>query len=102
MAHAVNEVILAALKLNSDPVDALIALHPEESVTLAQPRLLHVFGEESVTWLTEGDKFRLHRNGKKIMDITDHDTFNSKTIISSAGKACRLTRQEAMFLLSLE
>jgi bacterial leucyl aminopeptidase len=45
--HVVDKVILAALKTHSDPVAALIALQPEVASSLAEPRLLHIYGDES-------------------------------------------------------
>src|SRR4051794_7984232 len=63
--HVVDEAILTALKTYSDPVDALISLQPEAAGELAQPRLLHVFGDKKPKWMTEGDKLRLRRAGRK-------------------------------------
>jgi len=87
--HVVDDAILAALKKYDDPVDALLFLQPESAAALAKPRLLHVFGEEKPQWLTEGDKMRLRRAGKKFMDVTDHEDFYSQQVdASTAGKAC--------------
>ena len=87
--HTVDEAILVALGTYADPVDALLCLQPESAASLAEPRLLHVFGQEKPEWLTEGDKLRLRRAGKKFMDITDHEDFCLQQVdASSAGKAC--------------
>lgn len=67
--------IHTALELHDDPVDALIYLQPDKAAQLAEPRLLHVFGEAEPQWMTDGDKLRLHRQGKKFADITDHYEF---------------------------
>jgi len=85
--HVVDKAILAALKTHSDPVDALVSLQHESSTDLAQPRLLHVFGDQEPKWMTEGDKLRLHRRGKKFVDITDHEDFYTQQIEMMSGKA---------------
>jgi leucyl aminopeptidase len=54
---------------------------------LAQPRLLHVFGEPAAKWMTEGDKLRLKRQGKKFADITDHQEFYGQDLSAMAGEA---------------
>ncbi|PYI09916.1 peptidase family M28 [Aspergillus sclerotiicarbonarius CBS 121057] len=73
--HEVDDAILSALNTHSDPVAALVSLRPEQAAFLAEPRLLHVRGEEKPEWMTEGDKIRLRRRGQKFMDITDHQEF---------------------------
>lgn len=85
--HVVDPAILAALEAHKDPVDAWIALHPEVSETLSQPRLLHVSGDKDAQWLTEGDKLRLRRKGRKFVDITDHHEFYAQQVGTMAGKA---------------
>ncbi|TGJ79443.1 hypothetical protein E0Z10_g9319 [Xylaria hypoxylon] len=70
--HVVYDAILAALDAHSDPVDALVSLRPELADELAEPRLLHVFGQDTPRWRTEGDKLRLRRKGHKFKDITDY------------------------------
>lgn len=85
--HAIDKAVLAALKIHSDPVDALLSLQPERAAELAQPRLLHVIGEESAEWMTEGDKLRLRRQGKKFVDITDYEELYAQQVDSFAGKA---------------
>ena len=67
--------ITAALKMHPDPVDALLSLDPDRAGLLAESRLLHVIGESEPRWWTEGDKLRLWRQGKKFMDITEHEDF---------------------------
>jgi leucyl aminopeptidase len=85
--HAVDNAVLAALKTHSDPVAALLSLQPESAAELAQPRLLHVIGEQAPEWMTEGDKLRLRRQGKKFLDITDHEEFYAQQLDTLAGKA---------------
>lgn len=89
-AHVVdNDAVWRALNEHPDPVDALVALQPELAAQLAEPRLLHVFGQqESPVWMTEGDKLRLRRKHQKFMDITDHeDTYDHTKAKPTAGKA---------------
>jgi len=100
--HVVDEAILTALKTHSDPVAALVALRPEAAASLAEPRLLRVNGEQKPEWMTEGDKLRLRRRGKKFVDITDHRDFYAQQIDASAGKACeRLFNPVEMLLFTL-
>lgn len=83
--HVTEEAIHAAIETYPDPVDALIALHPEAAPGLSAPKLIQVVGEEAA-WMTEGDKLRLRRSGKKFMDITDyHELYES--IDTATGKA---------------
>ena len=83
-----NDAISTALKKYPDPVAALVSLQPDSTVELAQPRLLQVFGEQKPQWMTEGDKLRLRRRGRKFMDITDHRRFDEQQVDASwAGKA---------------
>lgn len=88
LEHAVDNAILAALEVHSDPVAALISLDPENELLLAEPCLLRVLDDDSEPqWMTEGDKLRLRRQGKKFMDITDHEEFYAEQIhILTAGK----------------
>ncbi|KAH8804604.1 peptidase family M28 [Xylogone sp. PMI_703] len=85
--HVVDTAILAALDMYADPVDALVSVQPERAAELAEPRLLHVSGERQPEWMTEGDKLRLRRRGKKFMDITDHQDFYAQNVDAKAGKA---------------
>ncbi|TWU76152.1 hypothetical protein ED733_001274 [Metarhizium rileyi] len=73
--HQADPAVLEALEKHADPVDAFVSLHPEAADQLAQPRLLRVSGEQTARWMTEGDKLRLKRGGKKFADITDHEDF---------------------------
>ncbi|KAI1170500.1 hypothetical protein F4777DRAFT_591903 [Nemania sp. FL0916] len=82
--HAVDDAILAALDAHPDPVDALVSLRPEMADELAERRLLHVFGQDAPQWMTEGDKLRLRRDGRKFKDITD---YQDDVTASVAGKA---------------
>lgn len=85
--HVVDEAILSALKTHSDPVAALISLEPDRAEELAEKRLLHVVGDENPEWMTEGDKLRLRRQGKKFIDITDHADFYARQVDILSGKA---------------
>jgi leucyl aminopeptidase len=85
--HQVDPDILDALKKHSDPVDALVSLHPEMAGQLALPRLLRVSGESTAKWMTEGDKLRLKRQGKKFVDITDHEDFYKQNVNAMSGEA---------------
>jgi len=85
--HVVEKAILAALKTHSDPVAALVSLQPETAADLAEQRLLHVIGEQKAEWMTEGDKLRLRRRGKKFVDITDHQDFYAQQMGALSGKA---------------
>lgn len=89
--HVVDDTILAALNTHSDPVDALVSIQPDLAAELAEPRLIHVFGEPKPAWMTEGDKLRLRREHKKFMDITDHQELYTEQVTSMAGKASEIT-----------
>jgi leucyl aminopeptidase len=73
--------------MHSDPVAALLFLQPELEADLAQQRLLHVVGDQKPKWMTEGDKLRLRRRGKKFVDITDHQDFYAQQVNALSGKA---------------
>jgi leucyl aminopeptidase len=93
-SHVVDEAILAVLKMHPDPVDALLSLQPDLAAELALPRLLHIVGEREPEWLTEGDKLRLRRHGKKFVDITEHHDFYAQQAETAlAGKASKLASQ---------
>lgn len=83
MEHVVDDDILAALREYRDPVAALISLRPDAAAKLAEPRLLHVAGERVPEWMSEGDKLRLRRSGRKFMDITDHRDFYAQHVEAS-------------------
>lgn len=86
--HVVDREVTTALKKHTDPVDALLSLRPELATELAEKRLIHIFGDEKPEWMTEGDKMRLRRRGKRFADITDHEDFYaSQQADTSAGKA---------------
>lgn len=86
--HKVDPAILAALKEHKDPVDAFISLHPEAAEKLAEKRLLSIAGEKEPKWMTEGDKMRLRRKGRKFADITDYEEFYKQNALSAqSGKA---------------
>lgn len=88
LQHTVDDAILAALEAHSDPVAALVSLDAENESFLAQPRLLRILGGDSgPQWMTEGDKLRLRRQGKKFIDITDHEEFYADQMHTlTAGK----------------
>ena len=88
--HAVHPAVVAALEAHSDPVDAMLAIHPELVASLAERRLLHVRGNKEPEWMTEGDKMRLRRQGKKFVDITEHEEFYKQQVNAAAGKASEL------------
>ena len=73
--HHIDEAIIAAVKEHADPVAAILSLDADLEAVLGQPRLLHVLGELQPTWMTEGDKLRLRRKGRKFVDITAHEEF---------------------------
>lgn len=75
LLHTADTAILAALKEYSDPVTAYISIFPNAIAELTEPRLLQVSGQVEPQWMTEGDKMRLRRLGKKFMDMTNHHAF---------------------------
>ncbi|KAH8645776.1 peptidase [Xylariales sp. PMI_506] len=81
------DTILSVLETHDDPVAALAALDPAAAAGLAEPRLLHVMGELEPEWMTEGDKMRLRRAGKKFMDVTDHHDYYNEQASAMAGTA---------------
>lgn len=86
--HVVDDAILAALSVHSDPVDALLFLQPELAAQLAEPRLIHIFGQSTPEWMTEGDKLRLRKAGNKFRDITDHQELYTDSLVNTqSGKA---------------
>lgn len=90
--HNVDEAILDAMEAFSDPVAAMIHLHPEQESILSEPRLLRVGGEVKPEWMTEGDKLRLRKQGKKFIDITEHADFYADQVHDlAAGKPRKLT-----------
>ncbi|GJC93137.1 Peptide hydrolase [Colletotrichum higginsianum IMI 349063] len=86
-AWAVESHITAALEKHADPVDALVSLQPEMAAKMAEARLLHVAGEAKAEWMTEGDKLRLRRKGKKFRDITDFQELYTESVDAKSGKA---------------
>ncbi|KAJ0334150.1 hypothetical protein COL5a_000197 [Colletotrichum fioriniae] len=82
-----KDAIVAALKKYDDPVDAFVSLQPDMADTLAEPRLIHVHGEKMAEWMTEGDKLRLRRKGRKFRDITDFQELYADHVNTFAGKA---------------
>lgn len=85
--HVVDDAILAALDTYPDPIQALKFLQPESAAELLEPRLIDVFGSPKPVWMTEGEKLRLRRDGKKFMDITDHQDLYLEPLHSLSGKA---------------
>lgn len=84
-----KDAIVAALKKYDDPVDAFVSLQPDMADTLAEPRLIHVHGEKMAEWMTEGDKLRLRRKGRKFRDITDFQELYADHVNTFAGKASK-------------
>lgn len=78
--HEINPKIVDAIAKYADPVDAYVAVYPEAAGEFAERRLLHVGGEETAEWMTEGDKLRLRRKGKKFRDVTDHEEFMKQQV----------------------
>ncbi|KKY32732.1 putative peptidase family m28 [Diaporthe ampelina] len=85
--HVVDDTIRAALAAYPDPVDAMISLQPEMAAPLAESRLIHVLSEDKPRWMKEGDKLRLRQDGKKFMDITDHQELYADGVGAWSGKA---------------
>lgn len=90
--HRADPAILAALRLHPDPVDAFLAIHPESVDELARPKLLRVAGETEPEWMTEGDKMRLRRSGKKFVDVTDHHDFYESHVNVFGNEPRKLNR----------
>ncbi|GKT41173.1 leucine aminopeptidase 1 [Colletotrichum spaethianum] len=84
---AVDSSVRTALEKHSDPVDALVSLQPEMAAKMSEARLIHVFGEKKAEWMTEGDKLRLRRKGKKFRDITDFQELYTDSVDAKSGKA---------------
>lgn len=89
--HVVDPGIIAAIEKYSDPVTALLSLQPKLADELAQPRLLQLLGDKQPEWMTEGDKLRLRKAGKKFTDITDHHEFYAQQVGALAGKASKVS-----------
>ncbi|KZL79774.1 peptidase family m28 [Colletotrichum incanum] len=84
---AVDSSVRTALENHSDPVDALVSLQPEMAAKMSEARLIHVFGEKKAEWMTEGDKLRLRRKGRKFRDITDFQELYTESVDARSGKA---------------
>ncbi|KAI3318806.1 peptidase family M28 [Xylariaceae sp. AK1471] len=94
ITHTVDDAIIAALDAHPDPVDALVSLRPELVDELAEPRLLHVFGDnQTPRWMTEGDKLRLRRKGRKFKDITDYQQQDVDALWAGQAHLPKLTHQ---------
>jgi bacterial leucyl aminopeptidase len=86
----------------TDPVEALIALRPGQEAQIRTSRLLHVLGDATARWMTEGDKLRLRRQRRKFIDITDHhEYYESQASSFTAGKARALLTIPCTNLLHL-
>lgn len=70
-----QDAIAAALEKHDDPVEAMLFLDPSLADQVNERRLLHVRGDKEAKWLTEGDKMRLRRQGRKFVDITGYDEY---------------------------
>lgn len=84
--HLVSPSILSALDTYTDPVQALISLRPDLNTELNEPRLIHVTGEEEAVWMSEGDKLRLRKDGRKFVDITRHQSAAHMTKSNSTAR----------------
>lgn len=82
-----QEQLLQTLQAHPDPVDAYLALRPDAAAELAEPRLLHVLGNQEPEWMTVGDKMRLRRKGKKFMDVTDYQDLYTEQVGAMSGRA---------------
>ena len=99
--HPVDAAIFAALEQHDDPVDALLAIQPELAASMAEPRLLEIVGQSTPLWVTEGDKLRLRREGKKFIDMTDHqDAFVSAGLLAGDPRRFRAHCYLLMWLTS--
>jgi len=90
--HTIHPSILTALeRYPDDPVDALLAVKPDLAEMMGEPRLLRIFGEEprEAIWMTEGDKLRLRREGKKFMDLTKSRDLLSEYLIAGQARKPR-------------
>ncbi|WWC86572.1 uncharacterized protein L201_001449 [Kwoniella dendrophila CBS 6074] len=93
--YEVHPSILSALEQHDDPVKALLSLRPELEELMAEPRLLRIFGQGPLdgVWLTEGDKLRLRRQGKKFMDLTDSQDLIQSGFIAGKANTPNLSHQ---------
>ena len=90
--HHADPVVIAALQSYPDPVDAFLSVHPESADELAQPKLIRIAGEKEPEWMTEGDKMRLRRAGKRFIDITDHHDFYESHVNAFGNEPRKLHR----------
>lgn len=88
-SQAAPQALQDILQAHEDPVDAFLAYKPDAAAFLAQARLIHINGEPEPRWLTEGDKMRLRRRGKKFMDVTDFQDGYAEQLGAYSGKASR-------------
>ncbi|WWC59805.1 uncharacterized protein I303_102367 [Kwoniella dejecticola CBS 10117] len=93
--HEVHSSILSALERYDDPVDALLSLKPELEGMMAERRLIRVFGEgpSEGIWMTEGDKLRLRRDGKKFMDLTESQELLESSLIAEKANTPEIVHQ---------
>ena len=88
-AHTIHPTILSALdQYPDDPLAALLLVKPGLADMMAEPRLLWLFDQEetrSGVWMTEGDKLRLRREGRRFMDLTEDQAVLGESFV--AGKA---------------
>ncbi|WWD00961.1 hypothetical protein V866_007899 [Kwoniella sp. B9012] len=93
--HEVHPSILSALEQHDDPVDALLYLKPELEDMMSQRRLLRIFGQgpREGVWMTEGDKLRLRREGKKFMDLTESQDLSESRLMAGKANTPELTHQ---------
>ncbi|KAG5921184.1 hypothetical protein E4U53_003827 [Claviceps sorghi] len=75
--------------------DAQLPLDVPKFAPHQQPdaAVLAALEKHADTWMTEGDKLRLKRQGKKFADLTDHDEFiKAKEMSAMASQARGLVR----------
>ncbi|KAH7921426.1 Zn-dependent exopeptidase [Leucogyrophana mollusca] len=68
------------LEIHNDPVEVMRLVDPSNAAKLDEPRLLQVFGRDA-SWMTEGDKLRLRREGLKFVDLTDHQDLKGDSFL---------------------
>ncbi|KAK4158943.1 Zn-dependent exopeptidase [Cladorrhinum sp. PSN259] len=91
--HPPPPEVMEALRLfPTDPVNALKYARPDAAEALDAPRLLRVLGEDEPRWMTEGDKLRLRRGGRRFVDLTGHD-FEFEGLVKGEANLPELTHQ---------
>ncbi|WVF69440.1 hypothetical protein IAT40_004217 [Kwoniella sp. CBS 6097] len=93
--HEVSPSVQLAIDAFTDPVDALLSLKPELEEMMAEKRLIWVFedGPKEGLWMTEGDKLRLRKKGKKFMDLTDSQDTLGGSFMAGHANTPNITHQ---------